>query len=694
MPTYERPKLLQTRYVGKDFDTYFDDMVQRAKVEFGSTWNNFAGSDPGVFFMDLMAYALGTLSFYLDRQTNEVYLDTALVRENVARIARQLGYKPGRATASTTDLTVTLGTSHAFAVTLPEGFKFQTPSGLVFSTASSTTWSASDTSAKTVTVNQVEGKQATFVSDGTANQVFNLPGLEDSQFLVGESLVVTVGGDLWSEKELLLLDLTDQYEVNYDASPPTIRFGDGLTAGNVPASGDEIRVAYKLSFGTTGNLNSGVLSTANGGTTSTPLIISGTVISMTAVQSGKATGGSPPETIERIRVNAPRYYASRAVAVTKSDYEALAEAFSDPQYGRPAMVSAVNVRSSSDDTELTRLLGVIETTYETTLTDVEADLADIQKLLDTLALDVTRSGTYATSASSASTEAGSAVSSVSGSRTLIAGYQSDASVNLTEISDLCDDILDESPSANVISFTNAIKSKVTTLQGLVTSTETAASGLSSAKSLMETAQTSMTTLSTNLTTLNTDLGTTQASLTTSKTDAQGSITSGRGSLSTAEDAVQAHVNGLWSSACQANIVTVPVLTKDADGFYTAPPNGLMKRLEDYLAGIKDVTHSVKVIDGSASLVAATVTVSVKVQTNYVVSSVLSEIEENVRALLKDREYGDTLYKQSVYDLKDDVEGVLYLDVALGPTAKLDTGGNLVPEKGEVITIGTVTVTEI
>lgn len=46
--------------------------------------------------LDTVAYIGDILSFYLDYQTNESFLDSAVEYNNVLRLARQLGFKLNR----------------------------------------------------------------------------------------------------------------------------------------------------------------------------------------------------------------------------------------------------------------------------------------------------------------------------------------------------------------------------------------------------------------------------------------------------------------------------------------------------------------------------------------------------------------------------------------------------------------------
>ena len=66
----------------------------------------------------------------------------------------------------------------------------------------------------------------------------------------------------------------------------------------------------------------------------------------------------------------------------------------------------------------------------------------------------------------------------------------------------------------------------------------------------------------------------------------------------------------------------------------------------------------------------------------------------VQELLKDNTPGDGLMLQTVYDIKNEIDGIDYLNVTLGPSGYVDGDGNIVVASYETITKGTITVTEV
>ena len=83
-------------YTSRDFDAIKADFVNYVKRYYPSTFKDFNEASFGSMMLDLVAYVGDQLSFYVDYQANESFLDTAIEYKNVAKIARQMGYKfPG-----------------------------------------------------------------------------------------------------------------------------------------------------------------------------------------------------------------------------------------------------------------------------------------------------------------------------------------------------------------------------------------------------------------------------------------------------------------------------------------------------------------------------------------------------------------------------------------------------------------------
>lgn len=86
-------KLTQIDYTSRDFDSIRRDLENFAKRYYPNTYKDFSEASFGSLMLDTVAYVGDILSFYLDYQTNESFLDSAVEYNNVVRLARQLGYK-------------------------------------------------------------------------------------------------------------------------------------------------------------------------------------------------------------------------------------------------------------------------------------------------------------------------------------------------------------------------------------------------------------------------------------------------------------------------------------------------------------------------------------------------------------------------------------------------------------------------
>ena len=82
------------RYLNKDFDAFKSDIIEYSKAHFADVTTDFSDASIGGLFTDMFAYVGDVMSFYIDHQFNELFIDTAREPKNVTRIAKQLGVKP------------------------------------------------------------------------------------------------------------------------------------------------------------------------------------------------------------------------------------------------------------------------------------------------------------------------------------------------------------------------------------------------------------------------------------------------------------------------------------------------------------------------------------------------------------------------------------------------------------------------
>lgn len=89
----DKNKKVPIRYTSRSFNTIKEDLVNYVKRYYPDTYKDFNQASFGSLVMDTVAYTGDILSFYLDYQTNESFLDTANEYNNVIKLTRQMGYK-------------------------------------------------------------------------------------------------------------------------------------------------------------------------------------------------------------------------------------------------------------------------------------------------------------------------------------------------------------------------------------------------------------------------------------------------------------------------------------------------------------------------------------------------------------------------------------------------------------------------
>lgn len=88
-----KQKKTPIKYTSRDFDTIRQDLIEHAKRFYPDEWKDFSKSTINSLMIDSVAYVGDVLSFYLDYQANESFLDTAIEFNNVRKHARVLGFK-------------------------------------------------------------------------------------------------------------------------------------------------------------------------------------------------------------------------------------------------------------------------------------------------------------------------------------------------------------------------------------------------------------------------------------------------------------------------------------------------------------------------------------------------------------------------------------------------------------------------
>ena len=284
---------------------------------------DFEGSSLNIL-LDILSYNTHYLGYLANMSTNEVYLDSADIRNNIVSLAKMIGYTPSSPRAPLASIDITLNNATGSSVTMSKGTVFTT-------TVDDTSYQYVNNSDITITpVNGVykfsdvqvyEGSLVTFkytVDSTDVDQKFIIPSdkADTSTLLVKVQNSATdtttntyslAGGYNNVTATSKVYFIQEGQDGKYE-----VYFGDGVN-GIALADGNIIILEYIVTNKTVSNgANSFTLSGNIGGFSD---------VTITTVSNSQ--GGSDGETNESIKHNAPLQYAAQDRAVTSTDYESL-----------------------------------------------------------------------------------------------------------------------------------------------------------------------------------------------------------------------------------------------------------------------------------------------------------------------------------------------------------------------------------
>lgn len=138
MPNNQK-KIVPVNYTNREFSSIREDLMEIAERFYPESFQDFSEASFGALMLDAVAYVGDQLSFYMDYNVNESFLDTAYQFDNVVRHGRILGYKyTGRpSTYGTVAVyvmvpasSVALGPDTNYIPILRRGTRFTSESGL------------------------------------------------------------------------------------------------------------------------------------------------------------------------------------------------------------------------------------------------------------------------------------------------------------------------------------------------------------------------------------------------------------------------------------------------------------------------------------------------------------------------------------------------------------------------------------
>ena len=93
MATTTTTKERNIKHLSRDYESIKRDLIEHIKIHFPDSYNDFNESSIGLMLVELMAFTSDNFHFYLDKQFQETFTETAAQPKNILRHARQLGFK-------------------------------------------------------------------------------------------------------------------------------------------------------------------------------------------------------------------------------------------------------------------------------------------------------------------------------------------------------------------------------------------------------------------------------------------------------------------------------------------------------------------------------------------------------------------------------------------------------------------------
>jgi hypothetical protein len=287
---------------------------------------DFEGSNMAVL-MDVLAYNTYQNNFYTNMAINEMFLDSALLRNSVISHAKELNYLPRskRSARAIVKVKVVDTSISGAVITIPQyaefaasyqgqNFTFVTNKAHVLRKTAPGTFESENITVFEGSILSSFEREGFFVDDdGILRVILTNENADTDSIECFVDAEATEDRNVFVRKDTIFgVGATDKvfYVEPYYDGRYTVYFGKNVF-GLQPTEIEDVRVRYRITSGAEGNgVNKFSISLSTTGTTTVTTI-------------ARATGGADEESIESIRFAAPKSLQIQERAVTTSDYENL-----------------------------------------------------------------------------------------------------------------------------------------------------------------------------------------------------------------------------------------------------------------------------------------------------------------------------------------------------------------------------------
>jgi len=319
-------KSVKTPITELDFDSIKTQLRTHLSTQTQFKDYNFEGSNMSAL-LDVLAFNTFQNNFYTNMALNEMFLDSAVLKNSIVSHAKELNYIPRsrKSARARVNVTITDEFETASTITIPTYSNFSSNyQGELFNFVTNETYVARRTAPGVYVAENVE------LFEGQMLSSFQREGFivdEDGVLRVQltnnevdtDSLVVFVDAEATEDQNVFTRANTiygvksdDKvfYLEPYLDDRYAIYFGKN-EFGLQPEEFEDVRVRYRICSGVE----------ANGANTFSASFIDGATISVETISA--ATGGEERESMESIRYFAPKALQIQERAVTNNDYEVL-----------------------------------------------------------------------------------------------------------------------------------------------------------------------------------------------------------------------------------------------------------------------------------------------------------------------------------------------------------------------------------
>jgi len=391
-----------------DFDDIKDNLKIFLKGQTEFVDYNFEGSGMNTL-LDTLAYNTHYLAYNLNMVANEMFLDSASVRDNIVSHAKTLGYETGSVTSSVAYINVILNNVSTDTITMPAGTTFSASVDGIsyqFVTIENLIKSKDGTS---VTFNSVPVYEGTYtetryvVDTADVEQRFIINNLNtDTRTLrvrVQSSVSDTAISTYTKATDITQLKSTSKvyFLQEIEGGQFEVYFGDGVLSDGL-SDGNIVLIDAVICNKAAPNGAVGFISTD---------AISG-VTSVTVTTVSSADGGGERESIESIKLLAPLDYTAQGRCVTTNDYKVYTKKFfpqalaiqvfggengsynsstgvvATPEYGRVFISIKTNTGNSLTTTQKSQLVKELKQFNVASITPVVVDPDTTHLILQTV----------------------------------------------------------------------------------------------------------------------------------------------------------------------------------------------------------------------------------------------------------------------------------------------------------------------